>query len=444
MVDSLQTRLGLATVIVVTLFLFSSALVLDGAFKASERRAMQDRMLGQLYVLLSVTRIDATGNPILPKIMDLPQPELAISDSGLYAFVALDGNRLWRSPSSLYRRLPDPMPVPAGERLWQDIVLDDGKKYLFLGYSYPKTTHSGIHLLSFYLLADLSPFYHEIDIFRKKLWLGVLLVSLLLISTQILVLRWSLKPLRHVASELAEVEAGTCHRIEGNYPSEIRQLTYNINVLLTQERARQDRYRNALADLAHSLKTSLAVLGGAVHEPESLIENVIEQSERMTLIIERQLQRAAMMGNMTAIASISVYPLVERLLSSLNKVYQEKCVISNNHVDKALQFRGDESDLFEILGNLIDNAYKWCRQCIRVEGKRQDEGIILVIHDDGPGICPTSLDSLVQRGVRADETTPGHGIGLAVVNDIAEAYQGRLQFGVSSLGGAAVTIIFPI
>ncbi|MGZ8245307.1 ATP-binding protein [Methylomagnum sp.] len=442
MIDSLQARLGIATVIVVILFLFSSAAVLDNAFQAGERRAMRERMLAQLYMLLSVARVDGAGVPNLPKATDLPQPELAIGDSGLYAFIAGGGAVLWRSPSSLNRRLPTPLPVMAGQRVWQDIAWDDGQDYALLGYGYAKTTATGVHPLGFYLLAELAPLQREVDAFRRQLWFGVLAVALLLVATQVAVLRWSLKPLRRIAGELAAIEAGTLQRIEGRYPAEIRQLTTNLNILLSQERARQDRYRNALADLAHSLKTSLAVLKGAVNHPESLPANVAEQSERMTLIVERQLQRAAMMGNATAVASVAVRPVVDRVLASLAKVYWEKGVAADNRVDEGLQFRGDEADLFEVLGNLMDNAYKWCGGRVRVEGRRAAGGLTLIVHDDGPGIDADCVDQIIQRGGRADETAPGHGIGLAVVADIAEGYQGRLRFSRSPWGGAAVAVEF--
>lgn len=444
MIDSLQARLGVATVVVAILFLFSSAAVLDQAFQASERRAMGERMLAQLYVLLSVARVDGAGVPTLPKATDLPQPELAIGDSGLYAFIASGDALLWRSPSSLNRRLPPPPPVAAGQRVMRDIRWDDGQDYALLGYGYAKTTAAGVRPLTFYLLAELAPLQREVATFRQRLWLGVLAVTLLLVATQVVVLRWSLKPLRHIAGELAAIEAGTLQRIEGRYPSEIRQLTTNLNLLLSQERARQDRYRNALADLAHSLKTSLAVLKGAVDHPESLPANVAEQSERMTLIVERQLQRAAMMGNATAVASVAVRPVVERVLASLDKVYWDKGVATDNRVDVGLQFRGDEADLFEVLGNLMDNAYKWCGGRVRVEGRRDGHGLVLIVHDDGPGIAADCVDRIVQRGVRADEAIPGHGIGLAVVADIVEAYQGRMRFGSSPWGGAAVTVEFAL
>lgn len=440
MTDSLQARLGLATVAVVLLFLVVSAAALDKAFEAGERRAMRERMLAQLYVLLSVTRVDAAGQPSLPRITDLPQPELAIADSGLYAYIASDAAVLWRSPSSAGLRLPEPLPVAPGLSTWRDVRLDDGKDYALLGYGHAKTTAVGVRPLGFHLLAELAPLQREVTAFRRQLGFGLVAAALLLVLSQVAVLRWSLTPLRRIAGELAAIESGALQRIEGRYPAEIRQLTANLNLLLSQERARQTRYRNALADLAHSLKTSLAVLKGAVDHPESLPATVAEQGERMALIVERQLQRAAMLGNATAVASVAVAPVVERVLASLDKVYWEKRISADARLEPGLHFRGDEADLFEVLGNLADNAYKWCGRRVRVEGRREAGGLVLAVHDDGPGIDEHNAARITERGVRADEATPGHGIGLAVVADIAEGYQGRLYFSKSPLGGAAVMV----
>lgn len=443
MTDSLQARLGVATVLVVILFILASAAVLDSAFSASENRALRERMRAQLYVLLAVARIDGNGRLVMPPATDLPEPALAIGDSGLYAFVTANAQVTWRSPSSNTLNLPAPPQVLPGEHVWRDVELQDGHDYSLLGYGFAKTSPAGTHPLGFYLLAERAPLKREIAVYRERLWLGLLIVALLLVFTQVMVLRWSLAPLRRIAGELTAIEAGTVQRIEGRYPAEIRQLTANLNLLLDQERARQTRYRNALADLAHSLKTSLAVLKGAVDHPASLEANVVEQSQRMTQIVERQLQRAAMLGEATAVASIAVVPLVERVAASLEKVYRDKPVALENWVDASARFRGDEADLFEVLGNLLDNAYKWSVSRVAVESHGNPHaGLTLLIHDDGPGFASGRLDRLLERGVRADETAPGHGIGLAVVADIAEAYRGRLHFGSSLLGGALVVVEF--
>jgi two-component system sensor histidine kinase PhoQ len=211
---------------------------------------------------------------------------------------------------------------------------------------------------------------------------------------------------------------------------------------LAQERARQTRYRNALADLAHSLKTPLAVLRGAIDQPEALRGAVDEQSARMLRIVERQLQRAGAASAAVTAPPILVRPLVDRINASLSKVYRDKNVRVCNHIDPSLRLRCDEADLMEILGNLLDNAFKWCRAHVEILGSKEGHSWVLSVHDDGPGINARHLGRILQRGGRADESAPGHGLGLNVAADIAEAYQGQLRIGSSMLGGAAVIVEF--
>lgn len=439
---SLQFRLGLASLLVLLLFVFSSAAVLDNAFGRSTRLALRERMTGQLYLLLSAATIDRSGNLAMPAPADLPEAGLALADSGLYALVTDRDRVVWRSPSWLDRPLPLRFPVATGDRDWRELTLEDGRDYAMLGYGFDKTTAVGTKTYAFYLVAELEPLQQEIANYRHGLWAGLGTVALLLIATQAVVLRWSLSPLRQIAGELAAIENGRRSRIEGDYPAEIRPLTENINLLLASERARRERYRNAMADLAHSLKTPLAVLRGALENRETLPATVAEQSARMAAIIDRQLQRATTAGAVAGHSAVPVRPVAERVLASLQKVYRDKAIATAIEVDRALLFRGDEADLMELLGNLLDNACKWCGRTVKVHAWRDRQGLTLAVHDDGPGIGAARSADILQRGARADESAPGHGIGLAVVADIVEAYRGRIGIGSSPLGGAAVTVQF--
>lgn len=426
------------------LFLSVTGGVLDGAFRKSLRAAMRERMQAQIYQLLSTSEIDKNGNLIMPLPTRLPDPQLALPDSGLYAFVGTNGGAavLWRSPSLGTRRIPQTFDLQVGEHRWLNISLEDGKDYFLLGFGFQRAQPSGLYPLNFYLLSEQAPVQKQIASYRRRLWGGLAGATLLLLATQTWVLRWSLKPLREVRRELSAIEAGDRHHIDGAYPREVRQLTDKINALLNQERARQSRYRNALADLAHSLKTPLAVLRGAVDQPDMLRSQVDEQSARMTHIVERQLQRASTATAAATAPAVALYPVTERIAGSLSKVYRDKNVIVVNHIDPKLRFRCDEADLMEVLGNLIDNAFKWCRGRIEISGYRDGENLLIGIHDNGPGIGAEHIGRILQRGGRADESTPGHGLGLSLAADIAEAYQGQLRIASSLLGGAAVIIEF--
>jgi two-component system sensor histidine kinase PhoQ len=443
-IDSLYLRLNLTAIPVLVIFLTVTGAVLDNAFVESARLSLRERMLGEVYQLLSASAIDETGQLIMPLPTRLPYPQLALPGSGLYAFVGSNSSAklYWRSPSLHNRQTPAPFALKVGEKHWADVQMEDGKDYYLLGFGYQRTLKTGIFSFNFYLMTELAPLHNQVSLYRRRLWGGLATVAILLFATQIWVLRWGLSPLRKVGIELNAIEAGERNQINGDYPREVKQLTNKINILLTQERARQTRYRNALADLAHSLKTPLAVLRSAVDQPEILPDTVSEQSARMMRIVERQLQRAGAANAAATAPPIAVYLVADRITASLYKVYRNKNVCVTNRIDPDLHFRCDEADLIEMLGNLLDNAFKWCHSRTEIQGSKDGHRLTISIHDDGPGIGAKYQEHILQRGGRADESTPGHGIGLSVVADIVEAYQGRLHIESSIFGGAAVIIEF--
>ena len=444
MTNSLHLRLSLTAVLVLAIFLSATGVVLENAFLGSARLAMRERMLGQIYLLLAAAEVDGKGQLTMPLPTELPDPQFALLGSGLYAFVTNGRKELvWQSPSLLVLHPPPSFALRAGEKQLAKVRLEDGKDYFMLGFGINWTTKAGLQPFNFHVVSDLAPLHKQVRLYRQHLWGWLGVMAMLLLIAQALVLRWGLRPLRQVSRELGAIEAGAQNHLDGQYPREIKRLTDNINTLLEQERARQTRYRNALADLAHSLKTPLAVLRGAVDHPGTLAVTVKEQSSRMGHIVERQLQRAATAGGSPVASAVAIQPLVGRVLASLGKVYRDKNVTALNEVDPHLRFRGDEADLMEILGNLTDNAFKWCRSRVHIKGQWENRRVVLGIYDDGPGIDIKDLEQILQRGGRADESVPGHGIGLAVAADIVDAYQGQIRFGPSLMGGAAVTVEFP-
>jgi len=170
-----------------------------------------------------------------------------------------------------------------------------------------------------------------------------------------------------------------------------------------------------------------------------------EQLQNMNEIVEYQLHRAAAAGRTALSAPLPVAPVARKIITALEKVYAAKSLQMETAIAPDAMFRGDEGDLLEILGNIADNAFKWAHSRIRVEIQNQPEGqpglrLILRIEDDGPGIPDDQIQLVRARGARADTTTPGHGLGLAVVQEIVELYRGKLVISRSSFGGAAVEV----
>jgi two-component system sensor histidine kinase PhoQ len=272
--------------------------------------------------------------------------------------------------------------------------------------------------------------------------------ALVLLAVQGAILRWGLAPLRQVAREINEIESGRRAQLEATYPRELRSLTTNLNALIESSNRHLKRYRNALEDLAHSLKTPLAVMQSTI-ETEASIEELrgtfSKQLERLRRTVEYQLQRAVASGRTALMAPISVQSVAEKLVESFQKVYAETPRSFELWLDGAVQFYGDEGDLMEILGNLIDNACKCSRQRVRISGYVMPErsarrsAVVLAVEDDGPGIPVEERAAVLERGVRGESGSAGQGIGLAVVRDlVVDVYGGSLNFETSSLGGARV------
>jgi two-component system sensor histidine kinase PhoQ len=239
--------------------------------------------------------------------------------------------------------------------------------------------------------------------------------------------------------EIRRIEGGEQARIEGEYPTELSGLTQNLNTLIQQERVRQTRYKEALSFLAHSLKTPLAVLRNALAEPAQLSEAVREQVQRMDDIVQHQLGRAAAGGAARFGPQVAIAPVLERIREALGKVYADKALRFELACAPPLAWRIDEGDLFEMMGNLMDNAAKWARRQVRVEVARAGQALRIVVDDDGPGFSDT--ESVLQLHVRGDERVPGHGVGLAVVNELVASYHGTLKLTRGALGGGRVEIV---
>jgi len=277
-------------------------------------------------------------------------------------------------------------------------------------------------------------------------------VAALLLTVQGVILRWGLLPLRRVTADLAAIERGEKTHLEGRYPSELQGLTTNLNALVNSERQHLQRFRHALDDLAHSLKTPLALLRSAVESRQSpvALHTLIEaQVERMSQIIEYQLQRGSTAGRTVMVAPVAIASIARKIVQALYKVYGDKAVNCRLLIDPAVCFMIDEGDLMEILGNLVDNAFKWCRREIVLSASLvsgSDDappGLLITVEDDGPGIPEDLKSQILKRGVRGDQRVAGHGIGLAMVQDMLWAYAGHCEIDRGALGGARLSLFFP-
>ncbi|WNN46528.1 two-component system sensor histidine kinase PhoQ [Winslowiella toletana] len=281
----------------------------------------------------------------------------------------------------------------------------------------------------------------------------VLLVNLLLVIPLLwLAAHWSLRPIGSLASQVRELEGGTRETLDPYPPQELRSLVRNLNLLLDNERQRYTRYSTTLSDLTHSLKTPLAVLqstlrslrGSKTFTIEQAEPIMLEQISRISQQIGYYLHRASMQADHNPLKRElhSVSALLDSLCSALNKVYQRKGVSLSLDVSPEITFVGDPNDFMEVMGNVLDNACKYCLEFVEISSRQTDNVLYLIVEDDGPGIPESKHDLIFVRGQRADTMRPGQGIGLAVARDILEQYEGDILTGTSELGGARMEVVF--
>lgn len=443
---SLRARVVASAAAVLAVFILLTSLALERAFRDTAESAREERLLAQIFLLMAAAEAD-DAVLVLPET--LAEARFSLPGSGLYARV-FDGadNPIWESTSAVGIAEPGPMRLAPGERRLEFRRDNDGLDYLVGGFGVSWATGAVPRNYVFVVAEDLAAFNEEVGRFRASLavWLGAM--ALLMLTALVLILAWGLAPLRRVATEVAAVESGHQGKILGTYPTEISTLTDNLNALLAHEQARQTRLDNALGDLAHSLKTPLAVIKGAIWDAATgadVTDLMEEQLARMDNIIAHQLQRARTGGilSTTLAPPVLVARVADRLLTSLGKVYRDKGVHATLAIPPETQLSGVEGDLLEMLGNLLDNAFKWCRKEIRIGADMSRGLLVIAIEDDGPGIPPRDAERLLARGARADEAVPGHGIGLAVAREICEAYGGHLSVEASTLGGARICLNLP-
>jgi len=436
---SIRARLILGAALVLVAFMTFAGVALQRAHADSVRAAHFARLQGTVYLLLAGAEVDASGTLVMPS--GLAEPRLSLPGSGLYASI-LNVNRreTWQSGSSVGIVPPFQREVPVGQ--WRYEILDGpGGAFLAAGYGVKWAGPGASATLVLSALEGKAAFDREVRAFRQTLWGWLIGSGVLLLLSQTLLLQWGLAPLRRVAQEVSRIEHGEQTEVQGRYPSEIAALTGNLNTLIKQERVRQTRYKEALSFLAHSLKTPLAVLRTALDSPAQLPSTVAEQVSRMDDIVQHQLGRAGASGSARFAPYLPLAPILGRIRDSLGKVYAEKNLEFKLDCPPDLRWRIDEGDAFEMFGNVMDNAAKWARQQVAVKAWPEGGMLNVRVEDDGPGFSDTQ--AVLQLHVRMDEKVPGHGVGLAVVNDLVASHEGRLVLSRSRLGGGQVDIALP-
>lgn len=436
---SIHTRILFSALLVLIFFMSLTGVVLDEAFRDNAENSQQENLRTQVYTLLATAELDDNNKLQLPE--EITEPRLNITESDLHArVITADRKVVWRSKSRLSQGIEIPEDMTLGKFYFSERSLDK-QSYTLLNFSTQWVSETGEQTYIFQIAENRNILNSQISLFRKNLWGWLAGISLLLIIIQTLILRWGLIPLRHVAEDLNNIEKGKTKKLSGKYPKEITPLTNNLNQLLDSSQQQLTRYRDALGNMAHSLKTPIAVLQGIINTTTSKDKNTaLEQLETINNIVEYQLQRAATVGQLQLADSVDFQLITEKILNSLNKVHAEKNIEVQLDIPEKIMLKIDQGDLYELLGNLFENAFKWCNKKILITAKKTHEQSQIILEDDGPGISREERERILLRGQRADQNTPGHGLGLAMVNNILLLYKGTIRITESDLGGARIII----
>jgi two-component system sensor histidine kinase PhoQ len=450
---SLNSRILVAAGVVLFMFLGTAGFAIDRSFRATALTAVHERLKAQVFMLLGLANFDSPEAPPIPEV--LPDLLLAMPDSGRYAQV-FDGKGglVWRSRSMLGFAVEPPPVYPPGEFFFYDSLSSTDEALFCVSYGVEWETRGRPDPRTFTLQACEGRESYALQVrgFQRSLWVWFSILTALLLLVQTAILRWGLRPLRAVAHEVRAIESGRQSSITGDYPRELRALTRNLNALISARDTHVQRYRNALGDLAHSLKTPLAVLRAALEANRSegdSLKVLQEQVAQMDDTIRYQLQRAATVGRNAFAAPLDVTPLLEPIAAGLRKVYHARGLTVTVAAEPASRFFGDRGDLMEVVGNLADNACKWARSRVEIrahtlprkQGQRRP-ALEVTVADDGPGMPANLVDKALRRGGRLDETAEGHGIGLSVARDVVETGYGGILSIEADEHGTVVRAVF--
>lgn len=449
---SLSRRLLVSVAVPLVVFFGITIAVLDANFRNMSERALRDLLEAQMVALIAA--VEPTADAGFAPVARGLESRLTTPGSGLYAQIRTVGHETsWRSPSTAGTFIDFGAPLPPGSHRFEYATLPDSTRVAIASRGIAFEDEGGVtRNLTFSVATSMEQYDDQLWSFRTQILGWFLGLTLLLLATLGILLRINLRPVRRLEREINEVEEGTRDALGGGYPRELIGVTANLNALLAAERKRVARYRDTLGNLAHSLKTPLAVMRSTLSAGESATPSASilnTEIDRMSEIIEHQLKRAAASGGtLLGQAPVDVAAVATELRSALLRVYGQKDLSIELSITPETHFLGDRGDLTELLGNLLDNACKWCRSRVRLQASTTSDPnarrrLHIQVDDDGPGISDADRVRVFERGVRADEQVPGHGLGLAMVRDTVDLYGGVLTISRSEFGGARVSLRLP-
>ena len=439
--NSLKARLVISALLFILVLLPLIGVALNDAFTEQVKSATKNELSAYVYSILAVTEVENKQISIPELVLE---NRFNLIQSGLYAIATTEDTSgkqtiVWHSQSFMGMVPPPHFTIPAtGQSAFEQIELAE-QPHLIYSFSVSFASQNQNVPVTIHIIKDEREFQQQIDQFNQQLWTWLLILMFVMLVFQLSWLVWTLRPLARFTQELHSVEQGKSMQLSSQYPTELQAVARQLNILLNTEQTQRKRYRNALADLAHSLKTPLAV----IKSQADLSEASSEQVSVISRIIGHQLKRAQTAAAASWHLGIRVDDVAAKLLRTLAKIYREPQInLSGEMADEAV-FKGDEADLTEILGNVLDNACKAAKSTVKLTVTGDAYQLLICIEDDGPGISEALQNQIFERGIRADSYHQGNGIGLAIVRDLVDSYNGRISVSRSeTLGGAKFSISF--
>lgn len=411
-------------------FLGMMGIGLNSAFKNSVLSNAEDALRNQ--VLLLMANVDVIDDKVMvPEF--LSEPRLSQMDSDLFAQIIVNQQVVWLSGSLLEQKIPV-LASRLGEFQFSEIDAWQNQPKAFgmtLGVEWE--TEQGTLPFTVQVAEHATAYTKRLARYQRQVGLWLTVLGGLLVALLFILLHWALQPLGKVTRQVGEIEAGQRQRFDEDYPMEVSRLTQNLNQLLNFEEQRINYQKEVLGNLAHSLKTPIAVLSGLQYN--HVDGEVHEQLQSMQTIIDYQLQSASAVGRRRFAKPIEINHATQKIVGSLQKLHKDKSLSVSIDIADGTQFFGDEGDWMELAGNLLDNAFKWATGKVSIlvknielsGGVSNRQAIQIIVEDDGAGIDDDLRTTILKRGVRLDSQTPGHGLGLHIVKGIVEAYNGELK-----------------
>jgi signal transduction histidine kinase len=453
--NSLALRLFLSATAWTVVILIITGIALSSLYRGAVERAFDRRLDVYLRTLVADVASPEDANDKFPQSLGEPLFDLPLS--GWYWQVTrLDSQKpelrasrsLWDSPLP---RLPEERTAAQTTGLRMGYAQGPEEQKLRMAERIIDLGDEGRYLVS--VAGDAAEIDEEVRDFDRALLGTFTALGCVLLLITMFQVRYGLAPLKRISQSLAAIRSGTAERLEGRFPVEIAPLARETNALIDANREIVERARTHVGNLAHALKTPLSVMinEAAARGDDPLAVKVRDQIEIMRDQVARHLERARLAARLTVVGSLTeVVPVVTALARTMEKLHRARGIAIDLDAPAGIKFRGEQQDLEEMIGNLVDNACKWAQSRVAIEvvshppaDALEAHVVRIIVDDDGRGLSPSEREQVALRGRRLDETKPGSGLGLSIVVELANLYGGGLHLGTAPIGGLRAELVLP-